>query len=297
MFDPTSEQTVTTRLKGKQVRHVFKPISDADFLTFLDRREKLDEDEALSLFYDLFVDRLEGITGALPANWKELLPAAEKRDVAKKTILHAQFIQPDELEVVDEDGLSFSDYLAVDRNERTYTLQSYWNGEKYASTHTLRLFTAKERKDLVRVLSSEANTERFKVEYAASLFIRAFVHDRGYKPDQQTPLIHQSAVVVQHLTSDSLVIEKLGALRRAVIDQVKRLWQASQPSGSLCPGETDCPDFAAAGGEGISYEEQCHACATCPKKKASWSPIGAICCCDLLSGCNSSRGVVIPAIP
>lgn len=53
-----------------------------------------------------------------------------------------------------------------------------------------------------------------------------------------------------------------------MIDQVKRLWQASQPSETLCPGEPDCPDFAAAGGEGITYEEQCHACLTCPKKES-----------------------------
>jgi hypothetical protein len=209
MFDSTSEQIVTTRLRGKEARHVFQPISDADFLAFLDRREKLDEDEALTLFYDLFVDRLEGFAGALPANWKELLPASEKRDVAKKTILHAQFLQPDEIEAQDEDGLSFSDYLAVDRNERTYTLQSYWNGEKYTSTHTLRLFTAKERKDLVRVMTSAANTERFKVEYAASMYLKAFVHDRPHPKGQMLePIIHQSAVVVQHLTADSLVLEK-----------------------------------------------------------------------------------------
>lgn len=52
-----------------------------------------------------------------------------------------------------------------------------------------------------------------------------------------------------------------------MIDQVKRLWQASQPSDQRCPGEKDCEDFERAGGPGISYEEQCHACLTCPKKE------------------------------
>lgn len=205
-YDQNIEQRVTTLIKGKKVTHVFHPITDQGLLEFIERRDQLEEDEALALFYDLMVDRLEGIVGDLPADWKTRLPASEKVDVARKTCLHCQFLDESEEEVVrDEDGFSFDDYLAIDRNQRTYKLQTYFNGEKLTVPVTLRLFTAKERKDLVRVLPKEGASEKFKMEFSANVARDAIIGDAGL------PVVLLAALALHHLTSDSLVMEKNSA--------------------------------------------------------------------------------------
>ncbi|HYE72596.1 MAG TPA: hypothetical protein VEF04_04660, partial [Blastocatellia bacterium] len=97
----------------------------------------------------------------------------------------------------------FNDYVAIDRNERTYRLQTYFDGKKVIIPITLRLFTSKERKDLLRVLERETSSERFKVEYAAKVAREALI---GSKPN--LPIILLSAVALNHLVNDSVVIEK-----------------------------------------------------------------------------------------
>lgn len=208
-YDPTEEQRITTKLRGREVQHIIPPITEDTFLEFLDRNADLDQEQTLILFYDLFVDRLEGLSGALPANWKELLPASEKRDVAGKTLVTVWFTAPEEpeaadaAEVKDEDGFSFSDYVSIDRNERSYLVHTYFNGSHIQIPVRLRLYTAKERKDLRRVLTSETSTNRFQTEYAARIVKQAMLAPRYY-----LPINLLGALAVEHLTADTLVIEK-----------------------------------------------------------------------------------------
>ncbi|HYE72268.1 MAG TPA: hypothetical protein VEF04_03015, partial [Blastocatellia bacterium] len=79
-MDWNQEQRITTRVNGKEVTHCLIPISDPHFLDYMDQRENLEQDEALVLFYNTFVDRLEGVKD-LPEDWRMYLPASEKRDV------------------------------------------------------------------------------------------------------------------------------------------------------------------------------------------------------------------------
>lgn len=202
MFD---QEKIPTQLNGRTVYHVFKAVDDAALLTFLDQREKLDEDAALVLFYDLFATGLEGLKGPLPLNWKDLLPATEKRDVAKRTFLHCYFLPAEEVtELLDDDGLSFADYVAIDRGERSYQYQTYHNGTKQTISVTLRLFTAEERKNLLRVLGKETYSERYKIEYSAQVARDAHVRTSA----AAVPIIQWAAIALHHLTSDSLVLEK-----------------------------------------------------------------------------------------
>lgn len=165
------------------------------------------ESAALEYLYDLCAKGIEGIKGELPANWKELIPKADKRDVIEKGLLAAEFVVQEADEADEEKEFSFADYAESAAEQITYPLRVRFNGEIIVCEHTLRRFTTEEREHLRKIAISKTIKEPEQVKKFCAFYDKLKISVTNYA-NEYVPPIHKVSVVVHHFSNESRVLAK-----------------------------------------------------------------------------------------